>query len=225
MPGPIADLLYKPPQYDWAPITELTPINESDCFICMSPYSLPTPPSSPNCSPNDAEEEEEEQHEPCTPIRLLPCNHIVGDSCIDAWIFTLDTHAHCPLCRTLLQLVPQTIFQKIISWICTSGPIYVLDSALIPITNLHRLPMSVYRSSDSETVDGIWYIVFSSLTLLICMMVMGGESGVMRLVRLIMWVWLSFWTGLMATTCRDDEYGVGEDRNTGGLEDDAGDLA
>jgi hypothetical protein len=84
--------------------------------------------------------------------------------------------------------------------------------------------MSVYRSSDSETVNGIWYVVFLSLTVLMYMMVMGGESGVMRIVRLIMWVWLGFWMGLMSTTRRNDEYRVGEDRNTGDLEDDAGDF-
>ncbi|KAF2867521.1 hypothetical protein BDV95DRAFT_582308 [Massariosphaeria phaeospora] len=58
---------------------------EDQCMICKELYY----PHSP---------------EGCKPLRLLPCNHIIGKQCLDTWI----THhpLHCPYWNHPLSVLP-----------------------------------------------------------------------------------------------------------------------
>jgi hypothetical protein len=56
------------------------------------------------------------KHDYCYPIRLWPCDHIVGDQCLKLWMSnSVDSEAGlCPYCRQPLMVAsePQSMLQK-----------------------------------------------------------------------------------------------------------------
>ncbi len=59
------------------------PDNSQDCHICKEPFENPGPHTSDNIE---------------VPVKL-PCTHIMGSSCLAAW---LENHKTCPMCRVVL---------------------------------------------------------------------------------------------------------------------------
>jgi hypothetical protein len=166
--------------------------------------------SAPKHEAADEHEQEYEEHdeadekETCIPIRLLSCNHIAGHSCMLAWIKELLENASCPLCRTPLGLTPQPLSQKAINWICAHGPIRILDSALIPLMMLHKLPGTMFRYTSKEVVNGLELLLWLSLCVTAYLYVSFRESKVVCILHGVMWLWNTFVVGLFMTTDTTD---------------------
>jgi hypothetical protein len=189
--------------------------------------------SAPKHEAEDEHEQEYEKHdeddekETCIPIRLLPCNHIAGHSCMLAWIKELLENASCPLCRTPIGLTPQPLSQKAINWICAHGPIRILDSALIPLMMMHKLPETLFRHTSKEVVNGLEHLLWLSLCVTAYLYVAFRESKVVCILRGVMWLWKAFVVGLFMTTDAtdgDDEVDADDSDDEDSDEEDEDDL-
>ncbi|KAF2705516.1 hypothetical protein K504DRAFT_460251 [Pleomassaria siparia CBS 279.74] len=88
----LAKLLVQPPGVDTAPV-DLDSVPDDHCFVCKTIYNTVDDPDDP-------------EEQPESPVQIHPCNHILGERCLDQWIATCKPIPNCPMCRVELTVAP-----------------------------------------------------------------------------------------------------------------------
>jgi hypothetical protein len=121
--GPIHHFLFRPEEPSFLADSEVWVDDGEECFICKEPLIN----QAERCIGEPSPEPDNEPRA-CHPLRLWPCDHIVGDQCFKLWMSnSVNSEAGlCPFCRQPLlvapqpQSVPQSVMRKI-KWYLSSS--------------------------------------------------------------------------------------------------------
>lgn len=107
-----------------------------ECFICKEALVNQSAP----CI-GDPPPESDDKPRPYYPLRLWPCDHIVGDQCFKAWMSnSVNSEAGlCPFCRQPLLIAPepQSILKKVKQYFLSSRQSSVPDQLVHDLRELH----------------------------------------------------------------------------------------
>lgn len=133
--GPIYHFMFPPEKRSFLVNDEVWVDDGEECFICKEALVNQSAPCIGDPPPDS-----EDKPCPCYPLRLWPCDHIVGDQCFKGWVsnYVNSEAGLCLFCRQPLLVAPgpQSILKKVEQYFSSSQLSSIPDQLVHNIRDL-----------------------------------------------------------------------------------------